>query len=221
MARSPAGRSCSGQWCSWPGRRASGRSSRIGAGISRAGRKLHEVAGQIAPETRVVYVDYDPMVFLHAEALMAKGDRTTVVRADMRDADDVLAHAGKLIDFHAPVGLMFVACLHHLEDQDDPVGLVARYLHAMAPGSYLILSHATNDFAPEGFRQGAIAAREQGMVVATRGKDAILRMFNGRELVDPGLVLVSRWRPDSNQSDPNAEHVNAYGGIAALGTAPA
>jgi SAM-dependent methyltransferase len=187
----------------------------IGTGLPTSP-NVHEIAQQADPGSRVVYVDNDPMVFLHAEALMAQGDRTTVVRADMRDADDVLAHAGKLIDFRAPVGLMFVACLHHLEDQDDPAGLVARYLDAMAPGSYLVLSHATGDFAPEEFRQGAIEAREQGMVVAVRGKDAILRMFNGRELLDPGLVLVSRWRPDSDLPDPNAEHVNAYGGIAAL-----
>jgi SAM-dependent methyltransferase len=187
----------------------------IGAGLPTSP-NVHEIALQADPDSRVVYVDNDPMVFLHAEALMAKGDRTTVVRADMRDADDVLAQAGKLIDFRAPVGLMFVACLHHLEDQDDPAGLVARYLDAMAPGSYLVLSHATGDFAPEGFRQGAIEARKQGMVVAVRGKDTILRMFNGRELVDPGLVLVSRWRPDSDEPDPNADHVMAYGGIAAL-----
>jgi hypothetical protein len=187
----------------------------IGAGLPTSP-NVHEIAQQADPGSRVVYVDNDPMVFLHAEALMAKGDRITVVRADMRDADDVLAQAGKLIDFRAPVGLMFVACLHHLEDQDDPVGLVARYLDAMAPSSYLVLSHVTDDFAPEGFRQGRAEAKNAGMVVTPRGKDAILRMFNGRELVDPGLVLVSRWRPDTDQPDPNAEHANAYGGIAAL-----
>jgi hypothetical protein len=187
----------------------------IGAGLPTSP-NVHEIAQLADPGSRVVYVDNDPMVFLHAEALMARRGQTTVVRADMRDADDVLAQAGKLIDFSPPAALMFVACLHHLEDRDDPVGLVARYLEAMAPGSYLVLSHATDEFAPEGFRQGAIEARKQGMVVATRRKDAILRMFKGTDLVDPGLVLVSNWRPDSDKQDPNAGHVMAYGGVAAL-----
>jgi hypothetical protein len=187
----------------------------IGAGLPTSP-NVHEIAQQADPGSRVVYADNDPMVFLHAEALAVKGDKTIVVRADMRDVDDVLARAGKLIDFRAPVGLMFVACLHHLEDKDDPAGLVVRYLDAMAPGSYLALSHITDDFAPEGFRRGKTEARDSGMTIAPRSKGAILRMFGGRDLVDPGLVLVSRWRPDSDQSDPNAEHVNAYGGLAAL-----
>jgi SAM-dependent methyltransferase len=188
----------------------------IGTGLPTSP-NVHEIAQRADPGSRVVYVDNDPMVFLHAEALMTKGsERTLVVRADMRDADDVLAQAGALLDFRAPVGLMFVACLHHLEDHDDPAALVARYLKAMAPGSYLVLSHGTDDFAPEAMRQGEAEARKQGMVINTRGKDAILRMFNGRELLEPGLVLVSKWRPDSDQPDPNADHAMAYGGIAAL-----
>jgi hypothetical protein len=187
----------------------------IGAGLPTSP-NVHEIAQQADPGSRVVYVDNDPMVFVHAEALMAKGDTTAVVRADMRDVDDVLGQAAKLIDFRAPAGLMFVACLHHLEDEDDPVGLVARYLDAMAPGSYLVLSHVTDEYAPEGFRKGRAQAREDGMVVAPRGKDSILRMFNGRELLDPGLVLVSRWRPGNGRPDPNADTVMAYGGVAAL-----
>jgi SAM-dependent methyltransferase len=188
----------------------------IGAGLPTSP-NVHEVAQRADPGARVAYVDNDPMVFLHAEALTAaKNDRTAVVRADMRDVDDVLGQAGKLIDFREPVGLMFVACLHHLEDEDDPARLVASYLDAMAPGSYLVLSHITNDFAPEGFRQGRTEAKNAGLVVTPRGKDAIAHMFNGMALVDPGLVLVSRWRPDTDAADPNADRVNAYGGVAAL-----
>jgi SAM-dependent methyltransferase len=187
----------------------------IGTGLPTSP-NVHEIAQRADPRSRVVYVDNDPMVFLHAEALMAKGGQTIVVRADMRDADNVLARARKLIDFRAPVALMFVACLHHLEDQDDPARLVARYLDVVVPGSYLVLSHITDDFVPEGFRKGREEARKAGMVVAPRGKDAIQQMFNGRKLVEPGLVLVSRWRPDSDLSDTRPERVNAYGGIAAL-----
>jgi hypothetical protein len=195
----------------------------IGAGLP-SSPNVHEIARQSDPGSRVVYVDNDPVVFLHAEALMAKGGTTAVARADMRDVDDVLEQAGKLIDFRAPAALMFVASLQHLDDDDDPVGLVARYLDAMAPGSYLILSHITPVFALEGAGTGKAQAREQaiaqardaGIVVVPRGKDAILRMFNGRELLDPGLVLVSRWRPENGEPGLNADNVMAYGGVAAL-----
>jgi SAM-dependent methyltransferase len=188
----------------------------VGAGLPTSP-NVHDVAQRADPSARVVYVDNDPMVFMRGEALTAaKNDQTTVVRADMRDVDDVLGQAGKLLDFREPVALMFVACLHHLEDADDPAGLVARYLDALAPGSYLVLSHITGDFAPEGFRKGRTEAQNSGLVVKPRGKDDIARMFNDRPLVDPGLVLVSRWRPDNDIADPNADHVNAYGGVAAL-----
>jgi hypothetical protein len=187
----------------------------VGAGLPTSP-NVHEIAREADPGARVVYVDNDPMVFLHAEALMAKGGTTGVVRADMRQVEDVIARAGEVIDFREPVALMFVASLHHLEDEDDPAGLVARYLEAVVPGSYLILSHVTSDLAPEGFRKGRTEARESGVTVAPRGKDAILRMFNGRGLLDPGLVLVSRWRPESGQLDPNADRAMAYGGVAAL-----
>jgi hypothetical protein len=134
----------------------------------------------------------------------------------MRDVDDVLGAAGEVIDFGAPVALMFVACLHHLEDQDDPAGLVGKYLDALAPGSYLVLSHITHESDPEAFSAGRADARRSGMSVQPRGRDAIARLFNGRTLLDPGLVLVSGWRPENGHPDPNAAHVNAYGGVAAL-----
>jgi S-adenosyl methyltransferase len=86
---------------------------------------------------------------------------------------------------------MFVGCLHHLPDSDDPAGLVARYLPALAPGSYLVLSHATGDFAPERTHETSTGAAQRGATWVPRGKDDILPMFNGLELIDPGLVLVS------------------------------
>jgi hypothetical protein len=99
-------------------------------------------------------------------------------------------------------------------DSDDPPGIVARYLAALAPGSYLVISHATDDPSPEKMRANADVAESSGAVLIPRGKDAILRMFNGRDPVDPGLVLVSYWRPDGGQPPPNAERAWAYGGVA-------
>jgi hypothetical protein len=164
----------------------------------------------------VVYVDNDPVVSVHAEALMAQNHTTTVVRSDLRDVDEVLSRAGELLDFTRPAGLLFVGCLHHIVDSDDPAGLVARYLAALAPGSYLVISHATDERSPEKMRANSEVAESSGAVLIPRGKDAVLRMFNGREPIDPGLVLVSYWRPDGGEPGPNADRAWAYGGVAAV-----
>ena len=185
----------------------------IGAGLPTSP-NTYEVAQSAAPDARVVYVDNDPMVSLRAEALMAKNGLTRVIRADMRDVDEVLAGAAELLDFAQPVALMFVGCLHHLVDSDDPAGVVARYLATFAPGSYLMLSHATDEFDPARTRQTSAEAAQRGATWIPRGKDAVLRMFNGRELLDPGLVLVSYWRPEGGVPSPNADRAWVYGGIA-------
>ena len=93
---------------------------------------------------------------------------------------------------------------------------MARYLAALAPGSYLVISHATDEFSPEKMQANAEVADNSGTMLIPRSRDAILRMFNGRELVDPGLVLVSRWRPTGGEPEPNADRAWAYGGVAAL-----
>jgi hypothetical protein len=148
--------------------------------------------------------------------MTAKNDGTDVVWADLRDPDEVLSGAGKLLDLSWPVGLLFVGCLHHIPDSDDPAGIVARYLAALAPGSYLVISHATDEFSPEKMQANAEVADNSGTMLIPRSRDAILRMFNGRDLVDPGLVLVSRWRPTGGEPEPNADRAWAYGGVAAL-----
>ena len=164
----------------------------------------------------MVYVDNDPVVSVHAEALMAQNHTTAVVRSDLRDVDEVLSRAGELLDFTRPTGLLFVGCLHHIVDSDDPAGLVARYLAALAPGSYLVISHATDERSPEKMRANSEVAESSGAVLIPRGKDAVLRMFNGREPIDPGLVLVSYWRPDGGEPGPNADRAWAYCGVAAV-----
>jgi SAM-dependent methyltransferase len=174
----------------------------------------YEIAQSGHPDARVVYVDNDPVVFLHAESLMADNQTTTVVRADLREVDEVLAAAGKRLDFTRPVGLLFVACLHNIPDHDDPAGIVARYLTTLAPGSYLVISHATDELDPK--RMHAVTAEyaKRGTVFVGRSKAAIQRMFNGTELVDPGIVLISYWRPDNGHVDHNADRVWGYCGVA-------
>jgi len=186
----------------------------IGTGLPTSP-STHEVAREESPEARVAYVDNDPVVFRHAQARMADDQDTVVIPADLRDVDDVLAQAGKLLDFSQPVGLLLVAVLHNIKDADDPAGIAARYLAALAPGSYVVISHSTDEFAPERTHAASAAATERGATWLPRPKDEITRMFIGRELVEPGLVLVSRWRPDA-EPGPDADAAWTYCGVAAV-----
>jgi hypothetical protein len=184
----------------------------IGTGLPTSP-NTHEVAREGAPDARVAYVDNDPVVFRHAQARMADHENTAVVPADLRDVDDVLARAGKLLDFSKPVGLLFVAVLHNISDADDPAGIAARYMAALAPGSFVVISHSTDEFAPDRTHAASAAATERGATWLPRPKDEIARMFNGRDLVEPGLVLVSRWRPDA-EPGPDADQAWTYCGVA-------
>ena len=187
----------------------------VGSGLP-SSPNVHEIAQAGGTGARVVYVDHDPLVCSHTEALTAGNDAIAVVLADLRDTAAVLSGAAWLIDFTRPAGLLFAGCLHHIPDSSDPAGTVARYLAALAPGSYLVISHATGEFSPQKMRANAEVADSSGTMLIPRGMDAIMRMFNGRELVDPGLVLVSRWRPEGGDPGPDAERAWAYAGVAAL-----
>jgi SAM-dependent methyltransferase len=187
----------------------------IGSGLP-SSPNVHEIARQDGDEARVVYVDHDPVVFVHTDSLMAKDDATRMVHADLRDVDEVLGQAKQTLDFSKPTGLMLVGVLHHILDPEDPAGIVGRYLSALAPGSYLVISHSTDEFSPEKMRANAEVADSSGTVLIPRGRDAILRLFNGHELVDPGLVLVPYWRPGAAGPGVNAERVWVYGGVAVL-----
>ena len=173
----------------------------------------YEVAQRGQPDARVVYVDNDPIVFRHAEALMSDNEQIRVVPSDLRNVDEVLARAGELLDFSQPVGLLFIAVLHNIADADDPAGIAARYMAALAPGSYVVISHSTDEFSPKRTHAASLAAAERGAIWLPRSKDAIARMFNGRPLLDPGLVLVSRWRPD-REPGPEADQAWTYCGVA-------
>jgi SAM-dependent methyltransferase len=185
----------------------------IGTGLP-ASPNTHEVAQAGEAGSRVAYVDNDPVVFMRAEVVMADDESVISVRADMRDVEEVLPAAGKLLDFSQPVGLLFVASLHNIPDADDPAGLVARYLAALAPGSYLVISHVTGDFAPEQMAEVTASYAERGTVFVGRTRDQVTALFNGRELVDPGVVQISYWRPEGGTPDVNASRVAGYAGVA-------
>jgi hypothetical protein len=187
----------------------------IGSGLP-SSPNVHEVAEAGGTGARVVYTDHDEVVVSHAQALMAKAkaDTVSVVHADLRDVDKILSGAAELLDLTQPVALIFAGVLHHIPDSDDPAGIVARYLTALAPGSYLVISHATDERSQEKMAANAEVADNSGTMLIPRSRDAIARMFNGRELVDPGLVLVSYWRPESADPGPNADRAWVYGGVA-------
>ena len=182
----------------------------IGTGLP-ASPNTHEMAG---PGSRVVYVDNDPVVFMRAKALMADDKSVVSVAADMRETGDVLSAAGRLLDFSQPTGLLFVASLHNIPDGDDPAGIVARYLGALAPGSHVVISHVTGDFAPSQMAEVTASYAARGATFIGRTHEQVTQMFNGRELISPGVVQISRWRPDDADPDPDPDRVWGYAGIA-------
>ena len=188
----------------------------IGTGIPSAG-NVHQVAGQIAPETRVAYVDNDPIVHVHANALLTGTGTTSIVLADLRDPGAILAHpkVGALIDFGQPVALLLVAITHFLTDAEDPARIIAVLRDALPEGSYLALSHATGDFRP-GAAQNAAAVYDQATSAVTlRSHAQVAALLGGWDLIEPGLVQVLLWRPDGQPPRPKElARTWVYGGVA-------
>ena len=153
----------------------------------------------LAPTSRVVYVDNDPIVLTHARALLISRPEgaTAYLDADVRDVDTVLLGAWELLDFSQPIGVMLVALLHMLGDEDDPWGLVARYMAAVPPGSYLVLSHLASDVQAETMAEMGRRINElMPEHVHMRTKDQVTAFFGGMPLDEPGVVLTHQWRPD-------------------------
>jgi hypothetical protein len=190
----------------------------IGTGLPSAN-NVHEVAQEAAPESRIVYVDNDPVVLMHARSLLTSSPagRTAYIDADLRDPAAILAspEVRNTFDLSQPVGLMLVAILHFVTDEDRPAALVATLLDALAPGSYLVASHVTPEHDPEGVGGLEQAYRQGGIPAQSRPADEFAEMaFRKLEMIDPGLVLVSEWRPEETGPRPLASEVNWYGGIA-------
>ncbi|MEV5707273.1 SAM-dependent methyltransferase [Actinoallomurus sp. NPDC052274] len=179
----------------------------IGAGFPTQD-NTHEFAQKRDPDARVVYVDNDPVVAAHARALLADNDNTAAIEADLRDPDGIIDHPelNKMIDWDKPVGVIMVAVLHFITDRDGPYGIVTRFRWAMAPGSCLLLSHAKAN--PETEHAAEVWERANAPGVPRTVED-IARFFDGLQLVQPGLVPVSRWRRRSER----AQAVPFLGGV--------
>ena len=189
----------------------------IGTGIP-AANNTHEVAQRDAPESRVVYVDNDPVVLAHARALLASGPAgaTAYVDADLRNPGKILAEAAGLLDFSRPVAVMLVAILQHIGNADDPCGIVATLVEAVPAGSHLVLSHPASDIEAEAMVKIAESMNELvAEKVTFRSQAEVSRFFDGLELVDPGLVPVPRWRPASPAEE--ASPTVLWGGVGRKG----
>jgi S-adenosyl methyltransferase len=169
----------------------------IGTGLPTQG-NVHEIAQSIAPEARVVYVDNDPIVHAHASALLA-GSHSIAVLADLREPEAILSHprVREVLDPDRPLALLLVAVLHFIRDEEDPLGIVAWLRDAMAPGSFVVCSHATADLYPQQVGAKVMGAYDRATApLVLRSLEDIARFFDGFEVVEPGLVQLSRWRPD-------------------------
>jgi hypothetical protein len=168
----------------------------IGTGIPTAN-NTHEVAQDVEPGCRVVYVDNDPMVLVHARALLVGVTAPTAyIDADLRDTGEVLAEAARLLDFTKPVAVMLISVLHLIPDEDDPYAIVTRLMAAVPSGSWLALSHPARDIHPQQVTEAASRFNQLARAKATlRTRAEILRFFDGLELLEPGLVQVHQWRP--------------------------
>jgi S-adenosyl methyltransferase len=190
----------------------------IGSGLPTT-KNVHEIAQEVDPSSRVVYVDDDPMVLAHARALLASapGGRTAFIQADLKSPLDILGSptTRSVLDFTKPVALMLVAVLHFLLEEDKPETVVATLLDALPSGSYLAASHITMEHDPAGVGGGQRAYLEAGIPMHVRDAHDFAQLaFPGLELVPPGVVLVSEWRPDTRAPRPTPAEVSFYGGVA-------
>ncbi|MER8004256.1 MULTISPECIES: SAM-dependent methyltransferase [unclassified Streptomyces] len=190
----------------------------VGSGIPTFG-NVHEVAENASPGARVVYVDHDPVAVAHSQAVLEGNDNAGVVAADLRKPQEILASAEveRLIDLNRPVALLLVAILHFVEDEDDPYEAVAQLREALAPGSMLILTHASYEgipLSPERAAGTVDVYKDIRNPLIMRSRDDIARFFEGYDMVEPGLVPMPHWRPDTAPED---EDPYAFSGFAGVG----
>jgi hypothetical protein len=188
----------------------------IGPGLP-APQATHEVAQVIAPKSKIVYIDNDALVMAHARALLTSktGGTCEHVDADLRDPDTIVREAARTLDFTQPTALILTAVLQFIADADEPAGIVAALAGALAPGSFVAISHLTGDFAPEQVAAAAAAYNAQVPVpVTARSHSQVSALFGGLPLLAPGVVPVTEWRPEAG--DPFGQPADLHGGVARI-----
>ncbi|MFJ3695361.1 SAM-dependent methyltransferase [Streptomyces sp. NPDC090052] len=184
----------------------------IGTGLPTSP-NVHETAREVAPDVRIAYVDNDPIVNAHANALLSRSGATSVVLADLRDPQAILDHPDirRVIDFDEPVAVLLIAILHFLTEAEKPEQVVATLRDALPAGSFLVLSHATSDFADRSAAQAVY--NNATATLNLRSRAEVERFFDGFELVGPGLAQVPFWRPDT-PPPAGSDEIGFYGGVA-------
>jgi SAM-dependent methyltransferase len=187
----------------------------IGSGIPTVG-NVHEVAQDLAPEARVVYVDIDPVAVAHSRAILADNPNAEVLSGDLRRPDEILAAQAELglLDLSRPVALLMVAVLHFVGDQDEPAEAIRSFRSALAPGSYLAISHATHELHPAELTDSHQALyRRTPTPMTMRSRAQVEALFDGYALVEPGVVLLDQWRPDAHEEVEDPERRPAWAGV--------
>ncbi len=191
----------------------------IGSGIPTEG-NVHEVAQAASPEVRVVYVDIDPVAVAHSRAILNGDQRADIVHADLRDAAAILGdpRAKRLIDPTQPIGVLMVAILHFFPGEKDPASIIAQYRKRMAPGSYLVVSHASHEGRPDLVGPLTELYRHSTAPLTMRSRQEIEALLGGFDLVPPGLVFLPLWRPDSPADvDDHPERFSSYAAVGRRG----
>jgi SAM-dependent methyltransferase len=178
----------------------------IGTGLPTQN-NVHEVAHEIVPDASVVYVDNDPVVLAHARAILAGSKNVHIVHADLRRPEDIFdsPEVREHLDFDRPLAILLVAIVHFLQDSDGPDEIVARIRDALPPGGHLVLSHVCGDALPDTVAPVIDIYRHSSTPITTRDPERIRGFFGDLELVEPGLVNVSAWRPDSVEAERIAQ----------------
>jgi trans-aconitate methyltransferase len=188
----------------------------LGSGIPTLG-NVHEVAQKRAPEAKVVYVDIDPVAVAHSRHILAGNGNAAVLRDDLRDVDAILGsdEVTGLLDLDRPVALLTLAVLHFVPDDDDPAGIVARFRDRLADGSWLALSHGTQDaMSREAAEEGNSQFTRTTTPFISRNRAQVSALFEGFEVVDPGVVWSVQWRPEHpDEVGENPERCAAYVGV--------
>jgi hypothetical protein len=186
----------------------------IGTGLPTAD-NTHQVAQGVAPESKIVYVDNDPLVLAHARALLTSTPEgvTDYIHADMHDPETIIAGAGQTLDFGQPIAITMLGVLWHVLDDDEAYAIVSRLMQAMPAGSYLALNHPTLEVTGEKMATAIRYWNEYGTPPGTHRTPAQLaRFFDGMDLIEPGVVSITRWHPEATSSgDP--EEIDQFGGV--------